>query len=87
MEKSDRHGLQVRAGEHHYFSPSLHSPPSPPPFVIANAVKQSRHRPYTPGRLSGGRLCLDCFVVPPLNDEFPCPRHCERSEAIQAQAV
>jgi hypothetical protein len=36
--------------------------------VIANEVKQSRHRPYMPGRLSGGRLRLDCFVVPPYND-------------------
>ncbi|MDR1381339.1 MAG: hypothetical protein LBJ47_07655 [Tannerella sp.] len=35
---------------------SLHAP-SP-----ANAVKQSRHRRYKPGRLSGGRLCRDCFV-------------------------
>jgi hypothetical protein len=62
------------------------------------------------GRLSVGRLCLDCFVVPPRNDgadgrfsseyaalsvisrpvfanSVPPPRHCERSEAIQAQAV
>ncbi|MDR1381702.1 MAG: hypothetical protein LBJ47_09535, partial [Tannerella sp.] len=63
--------------------------------------------------MSGGCLHLDCFVVPPRNDESPCPvianevklsgrclatsslhsqttgiiqRHCERSEAIRAQA-
>ncbi|MDR1379987.1 MAG: hypothetical protein LBJ47_00735, partial [Tannerella sp.] len=27
----------------------------------------------THGRLPGGRLCLDCFVVPPRNDESSCP--------------